>query len=88
MRLGSLFRIGVPSQTATVHSLCAWRRDRLRRDTWNSQDTSSLTDAAYQRTRALETVARTLTDAELEQTIDRNIERGVVLYTELVRRRA
>jgi hypothetical protein len=49
--------------------------------------TDSHSDAAHRRLLALQTIAATLSDAELDATLKRNIERGIVLWTERARRK-
>ena len=75
------------SSSATLVDLCTYRRARLRRDTWQKLDTDSRSDAARARLVALQTIAATLSDAELDKTLSRNIERGIVLWTERARRK-
>ena len=75
-----------PSPSATLVDLCTYRRERLRRDTWKRLDTGSRSDAARARLIALQKIAATLSDAELDKTLQANIERGIVLWTERARR--
>lgn len=84
--LALLTTTGDHSQSATERGLCEFSRARLRRDTWKRLGTDRRTAAAQQRHHALAVIASSLTDQELDDTLQRNVERGIILWTERARR--